>query len=90
MDTIAAHWRALRAPLARAAEAGLVSLASPTDGVHESAIVCVKTPDIAESFRALRRAGVVCVKREGSIRLSPHCYNTLQEIDHVLGVLSQT
>jgi selenocysteine lyase/cysteine desulfurase len=88
VGAIAAHWRSLRAPLLAAAEAGTVQLTSPTDGVHESAIVCVRTPDVAASFRALRRAGIVCVKREGAIRLSPHCYNTLQEIEHVVEVLS--
>jgi selenocysteine lyase/cysteine desulfurase len=81
------HWRALRALLVRAADGGVVSLTSPTDGIHESGIVCVRTPDVPASYRALRNAGVVCVQREGSIRISPHCYNTASEIERVIDVL---
>lgn len=90
VEAIAAHWRALRAPLLAAAEAGTIELVSPADGRHDSAIVCVRTADVAASFRSLRAAGVVCVKREGAIRLSPHCYNTMHEIEHVVDVLAGT
>jgi selenocysteine lyase/cysteine desulfurase len=89
MESIEEHWRALRAPLMEAADAGVVTLASPTDGVHESGILCVRTPDVQASYRDLRQAGVVCVQREGSIRLSPHCYNTHQEVERVVDVLTQ-
>jgi selenocysteine lyase/cysteine desulfurase len=89
VEVIEEHWRALRAHVVRAADAGVVSLTSPTDGIHESGIVCVRTPDVSASYRALRKAGVVCVQREGSIRLSPHCYNTGAEIERVVDVLSE-
>ncbi len=88
IDRIAAHLRALRQPLVEAASHGAFALTSPTDGVHESGIVCVRTADVARTHRALREAGVVCVMREGSIRLSPHWYNTSDEVLTVLEILT--
>jgi len=87
VDRIQAYLRRVVRPLHDAAAAGTVELVSPTDGTHESAIVCVRTSHVAESFHALKQAGVVCVMREGAIRLSPHCYNTVEEMERVVKVL---
>jgi hypothetical protein len=38
-------------------------------------------------FEALRDAGVVASYREGAIRLSPHCYNTVDEMVEVAALL---
>ncbi|MBE0594472.1 MAG: aminotransferase class V-fold PLP-dependent enzyme [Gemmatimonadales bacterium] len=88
IDRIAAYLRELKQPLIEAASHGAFALTSPTDGVHESAIVCVRTDDVPRAHQALREAGVVCVMREGSIRLSPHWYNTPEEIGKVLEILA--
>ena len=40
-----------------------------------------------ETFHAIRRAHIVCSLREGAIRLSPHCFNTVEEIERVLDVI---
>jgi len=90
IDRIAAHLRELKRPLVEAASRGAFALTSPTDGVHESAIVCVRTADVPRTHQALRDAGVVCVMREGSIRLSPHWYNTPEEIGRVLEILKDS
>lgn len=88
VERIQAYLRHVVRPLHDAAAAGTVELVSPTDGTHESAIVCVRTPHVAESFHALKQAGVVCVMREGAIRLSPHCYNTVDEVERVVEILA--
>ena len=36
---------------------------------------------------ALRASGVICDYRPGLIRLSPHYFNTLEEMDRALGLL---
>jgi selenocysteine lyase/cysteine desulfurase len=89
IERIAAHLRALTQPLLDAAEEGTYAVTSPTDDIHRSAIVCVRTGDVPATHRALREAGVVCVMREGSIRLSPHWYNTAEEMDRVRGILAR-
>lgn len=84
---IAGHLRRIRRPLLDAAARGAFEIVSPTDGVHESAIVCVRTRDSHASYRALVRAGVVSAFREGAIRFSPHWYNTGAEMERVAAIL---
>jgi selenocysteine lyase/cysteine desulfurase len=87
VEQIHTYLEQVRRPLLAAADAGVLELASPIDPRHASSIVCVRTPHVEESYSALRRAGVVCVMREGSIRLSPHVYNTVAEIEQVVDIL---
>jgi selenocysteine lyase/cysteine desulfurase len=88
VDRIAAHLRALRAPLLAAADRGGFQVTSPTDGVHDSAIWCVRTDDVSRVHGRLRAAGVTCSLREGALRLSPHFYNTADEVERVVALLA--
>ncbi|MGH7606278.1 MAG: aminotransferase class V-fold PLP-dependent enzyme, partial [Gemmatimonadales bacterium] len=84
---IAQVTRAIHEPvLAWARERG-VRLASPLDDAHRSAILCVAPPRPVEAYHAIKRAHVVCSLREGAIRLSPHCYNTVEEMEKVVEIL---
>ena len=87
VEQIEAYLRSVRRPLLDAAAEGDIEVISPMDGVHESAIVCVRPLHVAEAFHRLRQAGVVCVLREGAIRLSPHTYNTVEEMEKVIELL---
>src|SRR5205814_5505205 len=62
---------------------------SPQDDAHRSAIICIAPPHPAEAYHAVKRAHIVCSLREGDIRLSPHCYNTVEEMERVLDVLDR-
>ncbi len=87
VERIGAHIRTLREPLYQLARSGRLNLVSPTDPEHDSAIVCVQPEHVAEVYHALKKAHVVCALREGTIRLSPHCYNTVEEIEKVAALL---
>jgi selenocysteine lyase/cysteine desulfurase len=87
---IAAHARALLARL----ESGLAGLGativSCTEAACRSSILCFRAEDPAATravFDGLRSAGVTCAFREGSVRLSPHFYNTPAEIDRVISLV---
>jgi len=73
--------------LEEAMAGGEITLASPTDARHDSGIWCVRTPDVGSAYARLRAVGVVASLREGSIRLSPHGYNTADEVARVVDVL---
>ena len=89
VEAIAAYVRTLGEPvLAWAARRG-VRITSPTDPLHRSQIVCIAPPDAREANRRLRQAGIVVSVREGSIRLAPHCYNTIEEMERVVEVLDE-
>ncbi len=81
------HLAAIRAPLLDWAANHGVRVSSPTDPVHASGIVCLDLPDAARGYAALRRAGIITALREGSIRISPHLYNTAEDLGRVGEVL---
>ncbi len=65
-----------------------VELVSPSERVRRAGIVSVRPEDPEACAHALRDAGVVCVVREGAVRLSPHWYNTAEHIELALSLLS--
>jgi selenocysteine lyase/cysteine desulfurase len=85
---IQAHLESVLQPLVQwAAEHPRVELVGDPHPRRRSAITCFRTPDPEASWNALQQAGVVCVLREGAIRISPHLYNTADEVERVIDVL---
>lgn len=84
---IAEHLVHVTEPLVEAAERGAFEIVSPTDAAHRSAITCIRPPDVQGAFARLKAAGVACSLREGSVRLSPHCYNTADEMARVVEIV---
>ena len=81
------HVLALLGPLAEwLAERG-VEVASDLTPARRSGIFSFRPADPAQVNRALARAGIGCVVREGAVRLSPHLYNQPEDVDAVTDVL---
>ena len=86
--SIESHLRSLHEPvIAWAARSG-ARVVSPTDR-RGSGILCVAPPNVGDAFRALKAARIVCSLREGAIRISPHAYNTREEMEQVVEALEQ-
>jgi selenocysteine lyase/cysteine desulfurase len=64
-----------------------VVLVTPRDRSQRAGIVALRPRDPERASERLRTAGVVHSLREGMIRLSPHCYNTRNEIERTLAAL---
>jgi selenocysteine lyase/cysteine desulfurase len=84
---IAEVTRSLHDPILTWADAHGMRVVSPRDERHRSAILCIAPDEPVEAYHAIKRARIVCSLREGAIRLSPHCYNTVGEMEKVLDVL---
>src|SRR5439155_476095 len=84
VDVLAQYARTLHDPVLRWADETGVRVVSPRAEAHRSAIVCLAPAHAVEAYHALKRAHVVCSLREGAIRLAPHCYNTVEELERVL------
>ncbi len=84
---IAEVTRAAHEPVVKWAQENGVRITSPLDERHRSAILCIAPAKAAEAYHAVKRARVVCSLREGAIRLSPHVYNTVEEMEKVVEVL---
>ena len=65
-----------------------VEVTSDSRPERRSGIFAFRPADAAGTHRALARAGVGCVVREGAVRLAPHLYNQPEDLDTVMDVLS--
>lgn len=86
IERIAAHTRACHQPILELAAREQVRITSPT-GRAASGIICVSTEDSARSYNRLQEAGVITSLREGSVRVSPHLFNTVDELARVADLL---
>jgi cysteine desulfurase/selenocysteine lyase len=64
-----------------------VRLVTPAEPARRAGIVAIAPNDPVAASARLTRAGVAHSLREGAIRLSPHCFNTADEVDQVLALL---
>jgi len=80
------HLRSLHQPVLSWASRHEAQVVSP-QGERGSGILCVAPANVGEAFRALKAARVICSLREGAIRLSPHGYNSLNDMERVVEVL---
>jgi cysteine desulfurase / selenocysteine lyase len=86
VERIRDHLRTLHEPVVAWAERTGTRIASPR-GAHGSGIICLAPDRVAEAHKRLKAARVICTVREGAIRLSPHFYNTVAEMERVADVL---
>ncbi len=87
VERIRDHIRSVHQPVLAWAERSGARLVSP-GGAHASAILCIAPDAVREVHRRLKAARIVCSLREGAIRLSPHCYTTVDEMERVVHVLA--
>ena len=60
----------------------------PLDATERTTIVTLEHPEPQRAVDALRASGVICDSRPALIRLSPHYFNTLEEMDLALELLA--
>lgn len=82
------HVRTLQEPVLAWASRTGTRVLSPLDH-RSSGILCVAPSEVQSAFRALKAARIICSLREGAIRLSPHAYNTRQEMERVVEILEE-
>jgi selenocysteine lyase/cysteine desulfurase len=87
MDAIFAHVAQRVAQLAAGAERAGVEVVTPAG--RRAGIVTLRPGDVVATAARLRDARVVHSVREGTIRLSPHCYTTSDEIQVALDALDE-
>lgn len=66
------------------------ALRTPRSPEHRTAIVMVRHPDPAGAVRSLAERGIIVDHRPGHVRVSPHFYNTVEELDLFVEALAGT
>ncbi len=74
--------------LERAAAAGL-SVRVAESREDRSGIVRVEHRDPAAVVRRLGARGIICDHRPGAVRISPHFYNTVEDIEAVVAAIAE-
>jgi kynureninase len=86
MPTIRAHsLRLTRRVMERADEAGL-TVVTPREDSKRAGVVALRFPGDLEVAKRLVAKGFVCSHR-GALRVAPHFYNTLEEVERFMDVL---
>src|SRR5919112_2459760 len=62
-------------------------LATPRDADRRGALICVKSTGSHALVAALDAEGIVTSDRDNNLRVSAHCYNTVEDVDTVLDAL---
>jgi selenocysteine lyase/cysteine desulfurase len=62
---------------------------TPHDAERRGALVCIRANDAPGLVRALAADQIVVSTRDGNLRVSPHAYNTHDDIDAILGALER-
>ncbi|HEX6040729.1 aminotransferase class V-fold PLP-dependent enzyme, partial [Longimicrobium sp.] len=84
---IRTHVAGLLEPLAAWMEGRGIRVVRDPRPERRSGIFAFTMDGVADAYRALHRAGVGCVLREGAVRLSPHLYNQPEDVERVMDVL---
>jgi cysteine desulfurase/selenocysteine lyase len=91
IETIAGHDQALVEQLIGRLEDNGYHFISPTDAGQRAAIVVISAADSRDNetvYQSLTDAGIDAALRAGNIRLSPHLYNTLDQIQYATAILA--
>jgi selenocysteine lyase/cysteine desulfurase len=62
---------------------------TPRRPKRRGALVCVKSKDAPALVAALGREGIVTSERDSNLRISAHCYNSVEDVDAVLASLQR-
>ena len=77
---VAAYVTSLTDEIVRWAASSQVPMVTPSDAARRAGIVALRPKDAERASERLRSAGVTHSFREDAIRLSPHVYNTVDEL----------
>lgn len=89
IDAIQAHTQELTAALIEGAMCAGFSVVTPVEPRRHGALITVKSNDVGQLVKRLSGMNVITSSRDNNLRISPHFYNTLADIDGALAALKK-
>jgi selenocysteine lyase/cysteine desulfurase len=83
------HVNALNSRLLDGLDELRARVVTPRRPKRRGALICVAALDAPALVAALRREGIVTSERDGNLRISAHCYNSVEDVDAVLESLTR-
>ena len=83
------HVQRLNAHLLDGLDELQATVVTPRAAERRGALICVKSTDAKALVVALGDEGIVTSERDDNLRISAHCYNTVEDVDTVLGALQR-
>jgi selenocysteine lyase/cysteine desulfurase len=83
------HVLALNAHLLDGLDELQAKVVTPRAPESRGALICVKSTDAPALVTVLGEEGIVTSDRDDNLRISAHCYNTVEDVDTVLGALKR-
>jgi selenocysteine lyase/cysteine desulfurase len=84
-----AHVRGLNAILLAGLDELGARVVTPRDPEQRGALICVASTNAERLVEVLADEGVVTSSRDDNLRISAHCYNTAEDVETVLELLSR-
>jgi selenocysteine lyase/cysteine desulfurase len=81
------HVQGLNAHLVEGLDELGAKLVTPRSPDQRGALMCVKSTDAKALVTKLGEEGIVTSDRDDNLRISAHCYNTVEDVDTVLAAL---
>ena len=88
LDAVYSHIEGLATRIVDWAHAHEVEMVTPAERDRRGGVISVRPPNAERTSALLKEKGVIHSYREGAIRLSPHMYNTVGEIDQALELIA--
>jgi selenocysteine lyase/cysteine desulfurase len=89
VERIEAHVRELTEALIEGAMRAGFSVVTPIQPRQHGALITIKSNDVNQLVRRLAAQGIITSSRDNNLRISPHFYNTLEDIEAVIAALKK-
>lgn len=89
VEAIEAYVQTLTEALIEGAMCAGYNVVTPVKPKQHGALVTIKSNDVHQLVDRLAAQGIVTSSRDNNLRISPHFYNTLEDIDAVLAALKK-
>jgi selenocysteine lyase/cysteine desulfurase len=89
LEKIEAHIREITGAIKEGAMQRGFTLVSPVDPARHGALITLRSHDVTQLVKRLEEDDIITSSRDNNLRISPHIYNNLADVDRLLDGLTK-